>query len=148
VAGSRKKCRRLGIAPAMADAASGGPAHSFVNGRAATGLLVWATSRQPESRVLHPGNAAEADGRWRTLALEREQKPSGRHRSLLLSNREAEPRAGDRAVFMLPERPSGEQIEVRVECVGRVDETVGGVLAEAFDPLSDVRRERGHGGWG
>ena len=50
---------------------------------------------------------------------------------------------------MLPGRPSrGEQIEVRVECVGRVDEPVGGVLAEAFDPLSDVRRERSDGGWG
>ena len=42
----------------------------------------------------------------------------------------------------------GVEMEVRVECVGRVDEPVGGVLAEAFDPLGDVRRERGDGGWG
>jgi hypothetical protein len=47
---------------------------------------------------------------------------------------------------MLPGGRRGKQIEVRVECVGRVAEPVGGVLAEAFDPLSDVWRERGHGG--
>jgi hypothetical protein len=73
------------------------------------------------------------------VVSEREQKSAGRHRSLPLSNREAEPRARiERRSRCLGGRRR-EQIEVRVECVGRVDESVGGVLAEAFDPLADVR---------
>lgn len=56
---------------------------------------------------------------------------------------------GDRAAVRLPGRVAGgEQIEVRVECAGRVREAVGGVLAEAFDRLGHVRGEGGQGAGG
>jgi len=78
----------------------------------------------------------------RTTASEQRQKVVPKERSRI-AERKREPGAAgiERRSCRLGGRRGGEQIEGRVECVGWVDEPVGGVLAEAFDPLCDVRRQ-------
>jgi hypothetical protein len=88
-----------------------------------------------------PAQAESARLVQRSTGSERRQKPSGAVGRCPPGSRSAtRPELGDRAAVRLPGRsPGDEQIEVRVECAGRGGEAVGGVLAEAFDQLGDLR---------